>query len=70
MKAEVDKDTCIGCGLCPSICPEVFEMQDDGKAGVYDIGDESVDKNAVPEEAQNTAKEAEEACPVNAIKVE
>ena len=29
MKAIVDKDTCIGCGLCPSICPEVFDMDDD-----------------------------------------
>lgn len=26
MKAVVDKETCIGCGLCPSICPEVFSM--------------------------------------------
>ena len=32
MNASVDKDTCIGCGLCPSICPSVFEMDDDGKA--------------------------------------
>ena len=30
MKARVDKDTCIGCGLCPSICPEVFELTDEG----------------------------------------
>ena len=29
MKAVVDQDTCIGCGLCPSICEEVFELQDD-----------------------------------------
>ncbi|EGT5236377.1 ferredoxin, partial [Clostridioides difficile] len=26
MKANVNQDTCIGCGLCPSICPEVFDM--------------------------------------------
>ena len=32
MKAYVDKDTCIGCGLCPEICPEIFKMEDDGKA--------------------------------------
>jgi ferredoxin len=62
LKAFVDKETCIGCGLCPSICSEVFEMQDDGKAGV--IGDE------VPTGIEETAKEAEESCPVNAISVE
>jgi len=62
MKAYVDKDTCIGCGLCPSICSEVFEMQDDGKAGV--IG------SKVPSDAEGAAKEAENDCPVNAIAVE
>lgn len=61
MEAVVDKDTCIGCGLCPSICPEVFEMQDDGKAGTM------VDQ--VPSEVEDSAKEAESSCPVNAIAV-
>ena len=41
MKAAVDKDTCIACGLCPSICPECFEIEDDGKAGF--IVDEAPD---------------------------
>ena len=31
---SVDKDKCIGCGLCVSICDEVFEMGKDGKARV------------------------------------
>lgn len=62
MKANVDKETCIGCGLCPSICAEVFEMQDDGLAGV--IG------TIVPKGAEGSAKEAESGCPVNAISIE
>ncbi|MGN1033894.1 MAG: ferredoxin [Intestinibacter sp.] len=61
MKADVDKDTCIGCGLCPSICPEVFEMDDDGLAHA------TVD--TVPDDVKDEAKEAEESCPVNAITV-
>jgi len=32
MKATIDRSGCIGCGLCPSICPEVFRMADDGLA--------------------------------------
>lgn len=48
MKANVNQDTCIGCGLCPSICPEVFDMKDDGKSHV--IVDE------VPSDAEESAK--------------
>jgi len=62
MKGHVDKDTCIGCGLCPSVCPEIFEMDDDGKAIAKDI--------VIPDDIVDSAKEAEEQCPVDAIKVE
>ena len=62
MKPKVDKDTCIACGLCPSICPDCFDMEDDGKAGAI------VDK--VPESSIDSAKEAQESCPVDAISIE
>lgn len=62
MIAKVDQETCIGCGLCTSICEEVFEIQDDGKA--HAIVDE------VPSGCEDAAKDAESSCPVNAIEVE
>lgn len=62
MKAYVDHDKCIGCGVCPSVCPEVFEMKDDGLSHV--IVDE------VPSDVEDKAKDAEESCPVDAITVE
>jgi len=62
MKAIVDKETCIGCGLCPSICSEVFFMDDDGKA-------DAIDKD-VPSEYEDETKDAEASCPVNAISIE
>lgn len=59
MKANVNQDTCISCGLCPSICPEVFEMNDDDKAEA--IVDE------IPSENLDSAEEARDSCPVSAI---
>ena len=62
MKAVVNEYICIGCGLCAEICPEVFEMNDDMIAIV--IVDE------VPAELEESAKEAADSCPVEAITFE
>lgn len=62
MNASVDKDTCIGCGACPSICPEVFRMNDDGLAEAY--------VNPVPSDVEETAQEASDGCPTDAIHIE
>jgi ferredoxin len=62
MKAFIDRDGCISCGLCPETCPEVFRMDDEGIAEVY------VDE--VPSPVEGTAKEAEEGCPVSVITTE
>lgn len=62
MKATLDRSGCISCGLCPTICPEVFRMAEDGVAEVYNEN--------VPEDAEDTAVEAQESCPVSVISVE
>lgn len=61
MKATVDKDLCIGCGLCAETCPEVFEMNDDMIAIV--ILDE------IPDELKDSAQAAADGCPVEAIAI-
>lgn len=61
MKASVDRDICIGCGLCEITCPEVFELDDEMVSTV--IVDE------IPEELEECAQEAAEECPVSAITV-
>jgi ferredoxin len=57
--SKVSKEKCIGCGLCSNLCPEVFELGEDGKAKVKDNTDLEQNKECI--------KEAKESCPVNAI---
>ena len=48
-------DSCIGCGLCEGICPEIFEIVD-GVAVAKDV-----------ETDLATAEDAKNGCPVGAI---
>jgi ferredoxin len=60
LKITVDRDNCIGDGLCCDDAPETFELDDEQKAIIKNpVGDT---KDAVLEAAGN--------CPVDAIKVE
>jgi ferredoxin len=61
MKVEVDDDRCRGHGVCWSICPEVFELTDDGYA-VALLPD-------VPPEHEDGVRDAYESCPERAITV-
>ncbi len=61
MKAFVNKDTCISCGLCPSTCPDVFHFDADDKA-------EAIEDD-IPENLQSDAEEARDSCPVSAIDI-
>jgi len=62
MKAKVDASTCVSCGLCVSICSEVFKMNDN------DIAEVIIDP--IPSEAEDTCREAAEGCPIEAISLE
>lgn len=55
-KLKVNKDACIGCGLCVGSYPDVFRFDDEGKA------------EASAPAADDC--EAVEACPVAAIEEE
>ena len=58
-KVTVVTSLCTGCGLCVSVCPEVFEVADDNIARVKNSEGGNCDLNEVASQ-----------CPVEAIKVE
>ncbi len=37
MKVWIDQDLCTGDGICAEICPDIFEMHDDGLAYVKEV---------------------------------
>jgi ferredoxin len=58
---KVDPDLCTGCGICEDICPDVFEIGDDGLSHV-------IDPNAC--EDSSCCEEAVDECPEGAITIE
>lgn len=58
MTVSIDRAGCIGCGNCEGLCPEVFQIQDDGLASVVGQPDGNLEQ---------AAQEAASSCPVNVI---
>lgn len=60
MAIKIDEEACTGCELCVQICPDVFEMNNDGKSTVKPGSDEN----------QDCVDEAIDSCPTSAINKE
>ena len=58
MKCFVNEN-CIGCGLCTSLCPEVFSMEYSPTAKAME--------GEIPPELEDSARQARDSCPVAAI---
>ena len=61
MQVMVHAKTCIQCGLCPAVCPDVFTLEPGEPARAI--------SGPVPEECRLAAQEAADSCPVGAIEV-
>lgn len=64
-----ERNKCIGCGVCASVCPKFFEMSE--KDGLADLKN-STEKDGIYQlltEEADCATEAADICPVKIIRV-
>jgi ferredoxin len=62
MKIVVDRAKCTGLGICESVAPEAFEVDDDGNLVL------KVD--AVPDQLLDQVQRAIQGCPTGALRLE
>ncbi|HNZ01330.1 MAG TPA: ferredoxin [Anaerolineaceae bacterium] len=61
MKVKVDPDLCMGCGVCETTAPDVFQLGDDGIAKVI--------VDIVPAHLEADVQTAIDDCPEGAISI-
>lgn len=62
MKAIVDPDSCMGCGICEGICPDVFSLGEKDYAVVL--------IDPIPANLEADVRDAADQCPEGAISIE
>lgn len=62
MKVSIDRDRCVGHGMCYMTALSVFVSDDDGYGQVAGDGD-------VPDHLVSVARDAVENCPENAVQI-
>ena len=75
-RIEHDRDICIGCSACASVCPKHWFMENDGKSSMYNHtktgnGEEEIlgtNKEPLTEDFEDNM-DAAESCPVNCIHI-
>lgn len=62
MRITVDRDRCVGHGICESIVPEVFEVLDEGYVHIHE--------DVIADADQSALKDAVNGCPSAALSLE
>ncbi len=66
------KDQCISCGACAAICPEFWEMDEEGLAQLKESEkvEDRWERIILTEDDRSRNQEAADACPVQIIKLQ
>ena len=62
MKVSVDFAKCTGLGICESMAPDIFEVDDDGKLLLL--------KDDITDDELQSVEEAVAGCPTEALRIE
>jgi ferredoxin len=71
MKVHIDREGCIGCGVCEALCPAVFKLDENVKSSIVqqyrksEFGDGEVGEDMV-----SCVETARDSCPVSVIATE
>jgi len=69
MKIIHEREKCIGCGLCASLCPDFWQMADDGKSQLLGSKENAKGNFELETDAVACNQEAADNCPVQCIQV-
>jgi ferredoxin len=63
MKIILEREKCIGCGSCQTVCQQYWKLADDGKI-------EYLGPKELTEQGIGCNREAADVCPVQCIRIE
>ena len=71
MKVSIDREGCIGCGVCEALCSEVFRLVEDGKSSIVEKHRKgSLGEGEIGSDLVACVENARDSCPVSVIKTE